>query len=735
MSFVPKRPLLRTAIFSSMAIAFLLSLLLVNVGTETVSADDLMKVNRDQQRVAKLIASIMTDDHLSRHPLNDEISRRAFDQFVKTLDPTKSYFMQSDINEFEIRKNELDDMLRSGDFSLALDMYKRFLQRVDQRSELAVELVDLDHDFSIAEDMVTDRDALTFAATEEEARESWRKRIKYNLLVMKDDNSKKDTEENDDATEMTPADQDNDGSDDIEADEDRLNIPEEDPRGRLRKRFLSFAKRTHQTSAEDIVEMFITSLTSSYDPHTSYMSRGTYENFEIQMNLQLEGIGATLQADDDGYTVIKSLVPGGACDTQGGIEVEDKIIAVAQGDKTGARLDFELAKKHGTELIDVVGMKLNDVVGMIRGSAGTVVRLSVQSANSTELHTVGIVREKIKLEDSAAHGQVFEKGTNPDGSPQKIGVIELPSFYADMGGNDGGRSTTTDMRRILNDFNSQNVDALVVDLRRNGGGSLKEAIDCTGLFIDIGPVVQVKDAYGQIRKLNDEIAGTSWDKPMVVLTSKFSASASEILAGAIQDYGRGIVVGDTTTHGKGTVQSLIDLNEIVFRLRNPPNKYGALKITMQQFYRPNGDSTQKRGVPSDLVLPSFSDKMDVSESDLDYPVEFDRIPQASFPKMALVTPAIQEQLTQKSAARTSDLEDFQKLKRRIEQYVEQKNLKKVSLNEEVFLARRKELNADKEDEKTFEKQITPGTEIERTFYLEEVLDITSDYVELLRKQS
>jgi carboxyl-terminal processing protease len=685
------------------------------------ACDDLLVTNKDQKRVAKLIASIMADEHLSKLPLDDAMSQRAFDTFIKSLDPTKAYFLQSDIDEFAGRKQDLDDMLKRGDFSFAINVYKRFIERVDQRVKLAIELVDREYDFSIDEEMITDPDLIEFPANEEEAFEAWRKRIKYNLLVMKDDGSKEESEDEDKGSEANG--------------ETKKKKDKVDPKEKLRKRFSSFAKRMHQTDADDIVEMYITAMTSSFDPHTSYMSRSTYENFMIQMELELEGIGATLQATDDGYTVIKSIVPGGACDTQGGIKVEDKIIEVGQGDDSGAQLDVKLAAKNGTDFIDVIGMKLDDVVGMIRGRAGTVVRLRVQSENEDEFHTVEIVREKIKLEDSAARGKVFEEGTNGDGSPRKIGIIDLPSFYADMSGANGGRSTTTDVKRLLNDFNTQGVDALVLDLRRNGGGSLREAIDCTGLFIDVGPVVQVKDSAGQIRKLNDEQAGTAWDKPIVVLTSKFSASASEILAGALQDYGRGIIVGDTTTHGKGTVQSLVDLNQVVYQLRNAPNKYGALKITMQQFYRPNGDSTQKRGVLSDLILPSISDKMDVGESDLDFPVEFDKISRASFPELEMASADMKKTLQQKTNSRIKDSDDFQKQIRRIAHYVEQKNLKRVSLNEEKFLARRKELNAEKEDEKTFEEQIESGKEIERNFYLDEVLRITSDYVDLLNKRS
>jgi carboxyl-terminal processing protease len=427
-----------------------------------------------------------------------------------------------------------------------------------------------------------------------------------------------------------------------------------------------------QTDNNDLVEMFITAITTSFDPHTSYMSSRTFENFMIQMRLQLEGIGATLQAsEDDGYTVIKRIVPGGAADKQGELKVEDKIVAVGQGDDE--------------ELNDVTGMKLDDVVEQIRGKAGTVVRLAILSEDS-EIKTINIVREKIKLEDSAARGVVFDQGSGPDGKPYKIGVIDLPSFYADLE-NAGRRSseyksTTRDVDRILRDFRSQGVDAVVLDLRRNGGGSLREAIDCTGLFINYGPVVQVKDAYGQIQKYHDEKPGMSWDGPLVVLTSKFSASASEILAGAVQDYGRGIVVGDTTSHGKGTVQSLVNLNQLVFGMEDPPSFFGALKITMQQFYRPNGDSTQKRGVLADIVLPSISDKMDVGESDLDYPVEFDRIASAKFSRMALAQSELLDQLREASDKRVSESEEFRKNQEKIDAYVEQKNRKSVSLNRE-----------------------------------------------------
>ena len=694
----------------------------------TAQTDELGKPNRYSVTVSKMVARLMQDDHLSSRDLDDTISMRAFDMFIKNLDPLKAYFLKSDIEEFSKYKDQLDDQMKTGDYSAAFAVFNRFLTRVDERSAVAFELIEADHDYTIDEEMTTDPDILDFPATAEEARESWRKRIKYSLLVLKGDKDEEEAEEK--------AKKDDPESASETEDPDVKPKKKKDPKETLRKRYESFSRRMHQIDSEDVVERYITAITNSFDPHTSYLSKGSFENFLIVMGLELEGIGATLQLTDDGYTVIKNIVPGGAAATQGGLKVEDKIVAVGQGDEEVQRVDKSLFKKHGPDFVDATGMKLDDVVAMIRGKAGSVVRLSVVSENDSVPHTVIIVREKIKLEDSAAHATIFEEGTKEDGTPNKIGVIELPSFYANMGGGGaGGRRTTTDVRKILDDFNEKNVDAVVLDLRANGGGSLKEAIDCTGLFIDLGPVVQVKNPYNEIEELNDEDRGMAWEKPLVVLTSKFSASASEILAGAVQDYKRGLVVGDTTTHGKGTVQSLVNLNQVLFRVKNPPNVIGALKITTQQFYRPNGDSTQKRGVLSDIVLPSITDKMPVGEGDLDFAVEFDRVPRASFAAYDFSRPEITKALRDKSSSRMNESEDFQKEIKKIAKYVELKALKTVSLNEEKFLARRKELNSDKEDEEVIEKQMVPDNEIERTFYIDEVLRITTDYMSLLEGKS
>ena len=706
---------------------FLTLTVLVLMAVPVVQADDLItKPSRAQKRVGMLVAQLMSRSHLSRRELDSEISNRAFDLYLERLDPTKSYFMQSDVDEFSVERDQIANNVQAGNFDFGIKVYKRFLERVNERTELANELAAAEHDFTIKEEMVTDSDAATYAKTEEEARDVWRKRIKYNLLVFRGDeeldkeDSKKEDGEKEDASDSK--------------DMKKKKKKKMDPVEKLQKRYVSFARRMNQTDTEDVIEMYVTSITNSFDPHTSYMSRKSFENFIISLSLELEGIGATLSGNDEGYTVIRSIVPGGACDTQGGISVDDVIMEVGQGDENGNRVDPELAEKNGVDFIDINSMKLDTVVGMIRGKAGTVVRLNVQSEEGGDLRTVEITREKIKLEDSAAQGKVFEQGVNADGSARKIGIVELPSFYADMSGKPGGRSTTTDVRKILERFNSEGVDGVVLDLRKNGGGSLQEAIDCTGLFIDAGPVVQIKDASNQIVKLDDQNRGATWGKPVVVLTSKFSASASEILAGALQDYNRGIIVGDTTTHGKGTVQTLMNLNEVIFRIPNPPNQYGALKITRSQFYRPNGDSTQKRGVLSDLVLPSVTDKMPIGESDLEYPVEFDKISAASYESYGWASDELKKALQIRSAKRVKSSDKFAKRIRRIEEYVRQKDLKSVSLNEEEFLARSRELRAEKEDEKVIEEQVSGNKEIKRDYYLDEVLEITADYMTLLEKQ-
>ncbi|HWB08108.1 MAG TPA: carboxy terminal-processing peptidase [Pirellulales bacterium] len=649
------------------------------------------------RNITLAVVNLLRTEQLTRHPLDDEISERTVKGFVKMLDPMKVYFYQSDFDSFMSHDKELDEKLKSGDTQFSYTVFSTLLKRIDERVRTVDELLDTPMDFTADEEMVVDPDAAAFPKDEAQARDLWRKRIKYDLLLLKADKANKE--------------------------ESGKSTNEQDPKDRLRRRYHSFAKRMHQTDHQELLEMYLTSLTTSYDPHSTYMAPKSLENFDIVMRLNLEGIGASLQFDD-GYTVVKELIPGGAADKDGHLKPEDRIVGVGQGEDG--------------QIVDTMDMKLSDVVDMIRGTRGTIVRLEVIPAGKQERQIYSIVRDKIELTDSEARAQIVERERN--GQKYRVGVIDLPSFYMDMEGARRGnpefKSTARDMTRLLRDFRSKGVDAVVLDLRRNGGGSLTEAINATGLFIDEGPIVQVKDKDGNVQAYDDPERGTEWDGPLVVLTSKLSASASEIFAGAIQDYQRGIIVGDTTTHGKGTVQSLLDLGKQLFRVTMNSPRLGALKITMQQFYRPDGASTQNRGVVSDLVLPSMTDVIKgIGEADLDYALAFDRVAPATHDRDKMVDASTVEQLKSASAKRRESSDGFKKVLRDIERYEQQKSRKTVTLNEEKFMAERAELNAEKEEEKELDESAHSRRIVfdTKSFYNQEVLEITLDYLGLVKR--
>ena len=668
----------------------LAALLIASSLCPPVFADPEAPTSRER-RIALVVSRLLKTDHLTEHPLDDEISERCLANYLKSLDPWKLYFYQSDVDRFMERRKELDDLLTSRNFEEFLNfshtVFQTLLERVDQRAEVVEELLNQKPDFTIDEEIIRDPDLVRYAQNEAEARDRWRKLIKFDLLSLK--------------------------ADEVEG---------EEAVKKLRSRYESRFRRAHQTDREELLEIYLTALTTAFDPHTTYMSPDTLENFNIVMRLQLEGIGAALQSVD-GQTVVKKVIPGGAADRDGRLKVEDKIVAVGQGAEG--------------EIEDVVNMKLKDVVRRIRGKRGTVVRLEVESGDSPERTVIDITRDEIELKDSEARDKIFEQAQKPDGQPYKIGVIDLPSFYMDMSGYRRNvpefKSTTRDVRQILERFNKEQVDAVILDLRRNGGGSLQEAINLTGLFIDEGPIVQVKDADGKVHPYHDLESGFAWSGPLVVLTSKFSASASEILAGAIQDYHRGLIVGDLATHGKGTVQSLMDLRQPLFGgIPNIREQFGALKITMQQFYRPNGDSTQNRGVLADVELPSLTTHLDVGEADLDFPIAFDQVEPLEFKKLSYVDETICDQLTSLSLQRRQNSEDFQKVLKNIDRYLERKERKSITLNEAKFMAEMEEINADKEEKETIEEMSDPGEEgIERNYYLDEALAVTVDYLQMV----
>lgn len=660
----------------------LVALLLIASICPNITAESIGEPSAKDRQITLTVRILMTRQHLTKHKLDDEISQRALVTFLKTLDPMKLYFLQSDIDEFDAKKNDIDDMINDGKLDFAFTVFDRLMERMGESVTVANHMIDEKHDFTADEYLSTDWDNLTYAADRATLDDRWRKRIKYNLLVLKGDETEGD-----------------------------------EARQRLHRRYNSLLKQMQQTKSDELLEMFLTAVTTSYDPHTTYMSPTTLENFEIQMRLNLDGIGAQLTLED-GYTNITKVIPGGAADLQGDLTIKDRIVSVGQGD--------------AGEMVDVIDMKLNDVVAKIRGKAGTTVRLGIIHDGSAETVEVIIVRAKIQLRDSEAKGKVIEHQLGADGKQYKVGIINLPSFYMDMEAARKGvkdyRSTTRDVRVIIDGFKKDGVDAIVMDLSTNGGGSLTEAIDLTGLFIDQGTVVQVKSPNGEVQQYDDRNPGTAWDGPLVVVCSKFSASASEIFAGAIADYDRGIVVGDSATHGKGTVQSLLELGSQLFRIANPPN-LGALKITMQQFYRPSGESTQLRGVKSDIVLPSITDHMDVSESDLDYPVAFDEVDDTVKESLGLRDAALIESLMAASAKRIAASEKFQKLHEQIGKYNQQRKEKRITINEEKYFAERKSRDTEKETREALRDKVNGESEIfPTTFYNTEVLNITVEYI-------
>ncbi len=643
---------------------------------------------KQDQLVVRLVCDYLQRAHLNRPEIGEELSKHLFKRFLKDLDPTKGYFLKSDVEELRQHETGLGAALRKGDMSFAYQVYQRFVQRVAERLKLIEELVNAPQDYTAKESLNTDFDAKDYPQSDADLRERWRKRIKFDLLTY------------------------------------RLGtkpVPDDEARKKVLARYKSVLKRWKDVDNFDLMEIYLSSLTACVDPHSSYMSPATLDDFDIAMRLNLEGIGASLRSEN-GQTIVVEVIPGGAAAVDGRLKANDKIIGVAQGDG---------------KFVDVVDMKLRDVVKLIRGRRGTPVELRILPAEKVEPVVIALTRQKVELKEQEARGEVIEQGKKADGTPYRVGVIDLPSFYADMSAARGGRgnakSATEDVRRILKDFNAKGVDGVILDLRRNGGGALSEALSLTGLFIDQGPIVQVKGFQGKVQRYDDPERGTVYAGPLMVLVSRLSASASEILAGALQDYGRALVVGDSGTHGKGTVQMVIDLGDRV--QANPPLKLGALKLTIQQFYRVNGDSTQNRGVTPDLVLPSITEYLTTGEKDLDNALAFSHVNPVEHEELNLVPAELKAILKTRSAERVKNSPDFAKLIKQIAQLKARRDRKSIPLNEQELREQFKQEEAEKADQK--ENGILPPEtpaantvyKFPRTFENNEVLHIMEDFLQ------
>lgn len=584
-----------------------------------------------QGLIEQLVATYATRLHYANRELDDALSQDIFKRYLDTLDPSKIYFTQDDIRSFEKYRTSIDDALKSGNVEPAYAVYRKLRERVLERIAYTDSVLADKPDLTRDETFEFDRTDADWATSASELDDYWRKRVKNEALGL------------------------------ILADKSW-----EEARKTLDKRYDNFRRRVFQVNSEDVFEMFINSYVQTLDPHTSYFSPRDSEEFEIRMSLSYEGIGASLQVEDE-YVSIVRVLPGGSAYKADVLKPNDRITGVAQGDDT--------------EFVDVVGWRLDDVVDLIRGPKDSLVRLQILPAGAapgSEEKTVELVRSEIKLEEQAAQAEVID--VEQDSQSRKMGVIQIPAFYLDyrakMMGAEDFRSTTRDVRRLIDDLKSQNVDGLVIDLRDNGGGSLQEATELTGLFIDQGPVVQIRSSGGALEVAEDNDAGVAWDGPLVVLVNRFSASASEIFAGAIQDYHRGLVVG-TTTYGKGTVQNLFDLN----RHFNSDLELGQLKMTIGKFYRVTGSSTQHRGVVPDVTLPSAIDPEEFGESAMHTALPWDEIqPARKIDEMHVraldVLPELQSQINKRQA----ENELFKLYVADVDEQRELRSRKTVSLN-------------------------------------------------------
>lgn len=605
-----------------------------------------------QKETSRWLVRLLEQLHYKPVKLNDEFSEKILNNYIEILDPNKVYFYAKDIEGFQQYKDKVDDAIKSGNVELAFKIFSLYIQRIQERTEYSLKLLDKPFDFNVDESYVWDREDLPRVKTEKEMNDLWRKRIKNDYLNLK-----------------------------------LVGKDPEKIKEILSKRYQRIAKRVAESNNEDVFQYFMNSYASLIEPHTSYLAPRTSENFKINMSLSLVGIGALLGNEDE-YVSIKKIIKGGPAEKQDELKNGDKIVAIAQGDAGS----FE----------DVVGWRLDDVVAKIRGDKGTVVRLSVLSKDDvlgSKPHVVSIIRDKVKLEEQAAQYQILEVNSNKDKTlKQKVGVINLPAFYLDFDAKARGdkdyRSTTRDVRKILKKFDAENVQAVVMDLRNNGGGSLIEARDLTGLFIDKGPVVQIKNSRGNINVDRDTDKSIAWDKPMVVLTNRASASASEIFAAALQDYGRAVIVGERS-FGKGTVQSLIPLDNYVNKYEHPT---GQLKLTLSQFFRINGGSTQNRGVIPDIQFPDHAGTDSYGESEYENALPWTSIKRSDYNMQGDLTSEIPK-LRKSYEARESVNPEFLFIKEDYDYYKKLKEDKTISLNEAV----RKNETKKQEDRKIARK--------------------------------
>ncbi|WP_305405435.1 carboxy terminal-processing peptidase [Photobacterium leiognathi] len=637
------------------------------------SLSDLPQLAPEKQHAtaSKRVASRFTRSHYKHFSLDDKFSGQVFDRYIEMLDYNKSFLTASDVKQFERWRNQFDDQLQSGDTSGAFDIFNKVLQRRFERYQFALSQLNNEIKFDKDEDFVIDRSELEWPKDQAELDEIWRKRVKYDALNLK------------------------------LAGKNWKEIQET-----LGKRYNNAVKRLTQTHSEDVFQLYMNAFSREVDPHTSYLSPRNAEQFQSEMNLSLEGIGAVLQVKDD-YTTIQSLVAGGPAAGSKKLAAGDRIIGVGQ---------------EGEKIVDIIGWRLDDVVQLIKGPKGSKVILDIlPEGKNSKSYTVTIVRDKIRLEDRAVKSDV----KTVEG--KKIGVIEVPSFYVGL---------SEDTKKELVKLNKDKVDGIVIDLRNNGGGALTEATALSGLFISSGPIVQVRDSYGRVKVNSDSDDQVFFDGPLTVLINRYSASASEIFAAAMQDYGRAVVLGEQS-FGKGTVQQHRSLNHLYDLFDKP---LGHVQYTIQKFYRINGGSTQNLGVVPDISFPTAVDPSETGESVEDNALPWDSIKPAKYQQLHSYS-SILPKLNEEHLARIKKDMEFGFIDEDIQTYKKEKDINTISLNEKARIAEQDKEDAERlarlnQRQKSLgEKPFTDLDAVPKDYeapdaYLDEAVDITVDLAKI-----
>ena len=645
------------------------------------------------EKIGQLVTEFIQKSHYRHASVDDELSSKVLDRYIESLDNNRMYLLASDVAEFEKYRYRLDDMVRSQPLDPVFEMFEVYRTRVRQRLEFALSMLQSEPDFSVDEDYVFDREKLPWLETTEQLDELWRKRVKNDALSLT--LAEKTWEETHEV---------------------------------LEKRYSRFLKRMDQVKSDDVFETFMNAFAHTLDPHSSYLSPRNSEEYRIQMSLSYFGIGASLQIEDD-YVMVINIIPGGPAAIDGMLQPKDRITAVAQGEDG--------------ELVDVIGWRLDDVVQLIRGEADTVVRLQVMPAGELpggEERVLSLTRNQVKLEEQAAKSEIISVPL--DGRIWNIGVIEVPSFYRDYRalstGDKNYTSTTKDVKRLIGELEEQGIDGLIIDLRDNGGGHLTEATALSGLFIDNGPVVQLRNSNGRISRLDDPdpVPRVAYTGPLAVLVNRYSASASEIFAAAMQDYARGVIVGQKT-FGKGTVQNLYSLDQYV---RRPDDEgLGQLTLTIGKYYRVTGESTQHRGVDPDIALPSHIDATVVGESVRESALPWDTIRTTKFRPGAPLDSTIST-LSASHMQRAQGDPDFLYLVEGIRDIEEVRAKKTVSLNIDKRVAEREDgmkRRLERENARRAALQLEPIATIEELesldapdVHLDQAADIVTDLAQL-----